>query len=198
MSNEPVVTRYTFPSEDLESALRRVAATHGVQDVYWDIWGREHRPGADIQQAVLRAVGVDVTSLATVDESLREWLRRERLALLPSCVVSADSESWLPVAFAAGADGATTLTVALEDGGVLESRARLVELAVFETVEVDGAVWSRARLPLPEGLPHGYHKATLVAGGVTASCELIHCPDRVFRPEAISADQRLAGIAISL
>ena len=98
MPNEPVVTQYPFPSEDLEAALRRVAATHGVQDVYWDIWGREHRPGADIQQAVLRAVGVDVTSVETVDNSLREWLRRERLALLPSCVVSADSESWLPVA----------------------------------------------------------------------------------------------------
>jgi 4-alpha-glucanotransferase len=198
MSNEPVIQRFAFPSADIDSALRQVAAAHGVQEVYWDIWGHEHRPDADVRKAVLASVGVDVSSVASVDGSMREWLSRERLALLPSCVVSSAAEAWLPVAFVAGTNGPAALTVSMEAGGKLEIQARLAELTVFEALAVDGVLWSRARLPLPAALPHGYHKAFLAANGVTASCELIHCPDRVFRPGEIGADQRLAGIAISL
>lgn len=198
MSNQPTVTRYEFPSADLGTALRRAAHAHGVQEVYWDIWGQEHRPDPDVQKAVLTSVGVDTSSVASVDSSLREWLARERLALLPACVVSSSAEPWLPVAFPAATDGTAALVVSLEAGGTLLAQRRLEELVVTETIDVDGVVWTRARLPLPEGLPHGYHKASLAANGATATCELIHCPDRVFRPEAISGDRRLAGIAISL
>ena len=185
MSNQPTVTRYEFPSADLGTALRRAAHAHGVQEVYWDIWGQDHRPDPDVQKAVLTSVGVDTSSVASVDSSLREWLARERLALLPACVVSSSAEPWLPVAFPAGTDGTAALVVSLEAGGTLLAQRRLEELVVTETIDVDGVVWTRARLPLPEGLPHGYHKASLAANGATATCELIHCPDRVFRPEAI-------------
>jgi len=99
MSNEPVVTRYEFPSPDLPTALRRAAAAHGVQDVYWDIWGREHQPDDDIKQSVLTSIGVDSASLESVDNSLLAWLHGERLALLPSCVVTSSNEPFLPVAF---------------------------------------------------------------------------------------------------
>jgi len=198
MSTEPVVSRYAFPSEDIGSALRRVAEAHGVQDSYWDIWGKEHRPDMDVQKAVLASVGVDTSSVASVDQAMRDWLSRERLALLPSCVVSSSAEAWLPVAFRSGADGSLALSVALEAGGVLTRRARMAELVVFESVEVDGVVWSRARMPLPDGLAHGFHKASLAGNGTAASCELIHCPDRVYRPAAIEGDRHVAGIAISL
>ena len=198
MSFEPAVTRYDFPSETLGAALQRTAVAHGVQDVYWDIWGREHRPALSVQKAILASIGVDVSSVDAVDASLREWLSRERVALLPSCVVSSVAEAWLPVAFLAGAGGGTHVTVRLEGGGVLERWGRLAELPVFETLEVEGAVWQRARLRLPEGLPLGYHRASLAANGATATCELIHCPDRVFEPAAVAGDRKMAGIAISL
>ena len=149
MSNEPVVTRYEFPSADIASALRRVAVAHGVQDVYWDIWGREQRPDEDVQKAVLASVGVDISSVGSVDGSFRTWLFRERLALLPPCVVSSTAEAWLPVAFPAGTDSAASLTVSLEEGGALTAQGRLAELVVFETIDVDGAVWSPARLQQP-------------------------------------------------
>jgi len=198
MSDEPVVTRYAFPSENIGTALRRVADAYGVQEVYWDIWGREHRPSEDVQAAVLRSMGVDVSSVESLDASLRGWLAAEKLALLPVCAVTSTAEPWVAVAFAAGADGVPELAVSMEGGGTLRSSARLAELAVIETIDVDGTVWTRARMPLPEGLPHGYHKAELRLGESAASCELIHCPDRVFRPETIGEDRRLAGIAISL
>ncbi len=198
MSNEPAVTRYTFPSESYAEALRRATGVHGVQDVYWDIWGREHRPDLDVQKAVLTAIGVDVSTLESVDASLREWLASERLALLPACVVSSTRDAFVPIAFRAGADGTAALTVLLEAGGMAASEARLSELRVIESLEVDGENWTRAEMPLPYDLPHGYHRALLAVSGAEASCELIHCPDRVYRPGHIAEDKRMAGIAISL
>ncbi len=198
MSNEPVVTRYEFPSPDLPTALRRAAAAHGVQDVYWDIWGREHQPDDDIKQSVLTSIGVDSTSLESVDNSLLAWLQRERLALLPSCVVSSSNEPFLPVAFPEGATGLAALTITTEAGDTLNTTAHLPNLNPIETIEINDARWTRAALPLPANLPHGYHQASLTANQTTAICQLIHCPDRVYQPPTIQADQRLAGIAISL
>ena len=198
MSNEPVVTRYEFPSPDLPTALRRAAAAHGVQDVYWDIWGREHQPDDDIKQAVLTSIGVDSASLESVDNSLLAWLQRERIALLPSCVVTSSNEPFLPVAFPDGATGSAILTVTTEDGDTLTITANLPDLNPIESIEINDSRWTRAALPLPANLAHGYHHATLTANQTTATCQLIHCPDRVYQPPTIQPDQRLAGIAISL
>jgi 4-alpha-glucanotransferase len=198
MSNGPVVTRYEFPSPDLPTALRRAAAAHGVQDVYWDIWGREHQPDDDIKQAVLTSIGVDSASLESVDNSLLAWLQRERIALLPSCVVTSSNEPFLPVAFPDGATGSAILTVTTEDGDTLTITANLPALNPIESIEINDSRWTRAALPLPANLAHGYHQATLTANQTTATCQLIHCPDRVYQPPTIQPDQRLAGIAISL
>ncbi len=198
MSLEEAVTLYPFPSADYGSALRRVAAAHGVQEVYWDIWGREHRPDEDVQKAILTAIGVDVASTGTLDAALREWLAAEKLCLLPPCVVSSVKDAWLPVAFPAGAAGPISLTIQLEDDGAAGREESLADLPVIETIELDGARWTRARLPLPEGLPLGYHRATVAVPGGEAACDLIHCPDRVYRQPAIADDRKLAGIAISL
>jgi 4-alpha-glucanotransferase len=198
MPIEPVLTRYDFPSPDLAAALQRVAEAHGVQEVYWDIWGNQHRPGPEIQRAILESMAVDASTVETLDAALRDWLRRERLAPLPVCVVSTESEPWAPVSLPAGAGGEATLTVELEEGGRLSVTAPVEELAEIETVVVDGAAWVRRRMRLPEGLPFGYHRAELMAQGIASACPLIHCPARVYRPEAITEDRRLAGIAISL
>ncbi|MBI2689779.1 MAG: 4-alpha-glucanotransferase [Acidobacteria bacterium] len=191
MANEAGVAHYVFPSENYPVALRRAAEAHGVQEVYWDIWGKEHKPDIEVQKAVLASMGVNVSSADTIDQSLRDWLRRERLALLPSCVVSSDADAWLPVTLPPGAGGSVTVTVALENGSALSAERRLAQV---KSVEFDGLTWSRGRIPLPEGLPHGYHKATVAASGLTATCELVHCPDKVYD----TGNHRMAGIAISL
>jgi 4-alpha-glucanotransferase len=198
MSTQPVVTRYEFPSKDIETALRRVAVALGVQDVYWDIWGREHRPGGEVQRAVLTSMGVDAGTVEAIDGWFRGWLARERLALVPKCVVSSTESAWLPLGIAAGADGPATVTVVLEGGGRMEASALVGELETIETVVVDGVEGRRLRLPLPAGLPYGYHRASVVTDAGTGTCELIHCPDRAYRPATLSDGRRMAGIAISL
>ena len=74
----------------------------------------------------------------------------------------------------------------------------MAELQVFERVEVDGEEWIRARTAAA-----GRRCRTAIIErhgrglGSVRSCELIHCPDRVYRPSAIECDGRMAGIAIS-
>lgn len=198
MPNEPVVTRYQFPSADTASALQRLAAAHGIQDVYWDIWGREHRPGEEVQRAVLASLGIDASTTETLDAAMRQWLHAERLALLPPCAVTSTAEPWIPAAIAGSPSGAYRLTVTLEDGTFLAREGQLDAVAVLETISEGDADWTRIALPLPDGLAHGYHKAALSANGSHAACELIHCPDRVFSPPQVGEEGRLAGIAISL
>lgn len=202
MSDTPPDTDYQFPSSDYESALRRMGRLVGVQDTYWDIWGRQKTAGIDVERAILETMGVSAGTLEELDESARRWLARERFALLPVCAVTAPAESWVLTAIPEGGFHTGLLEVQLEDGVAMARECALDSLHREETADFDGCHYLRLRFPLPENLPFGYHSAQLTLRGAhgerRVSCPLLHCPDRMFEPSAISGGARRAGVAISL
>lgn len=199
MDDETVEARITFPSDSYELALRRVGEALGVQDVYWDIWGKEHRPEAAIQQSVLRSMGVDDSTTESLDAAYREILAHGRLAILPLCTVSSEAEPWVPVGFGRGVDWPLRLIVTDESGRTWERTARTSELELMDEVIIGGARFDRAKFPLPDGLGLGYHRAKLqTPDGRPAEGSLIHCPDKTYFPPALQGEARVAGIAISL
>ncbi len=157
-------------------ALGRAAELWGIEPQFWDIWGRLHVTSAETKQAILRAMGVAVDTVAQLEQAISSRREREQTRAIPPCVVL--SETLRPRQFP----------------------ARIAEDASVEILHEDGTldrypVGAGAFLPLPEALPLGYYDVTVsTPGRPPERTRLILTPDRAWAPD----DLRAAGIAVSL
>ncbi len=176
------ISRNTAPDPpEIENAAR----AWGVETDYWDIWGRQHHASTELETAILRSLGVDTSSSASLGEAMdRHDQRRFRSPLAPTIFLTAknsphDISLSLP---AKHADSPALLHLRLEDGGTLDLEV------------TPGAQHIR----LPDDLPLGYHELSFeIAGESWPPSRLIVCPDRAFEPTGLR-DGRAAGLAISL
>ncbi len=184
----------SLPSAHRDDAIAQAASLFGVQSVYWDIWGQEHRPESAIQSAILAALGLPSANAVALDTAIRQRVLSSPLAFLPPAVVVSTDAPTVPLCvphpFQPSAENRWTLT--LEDGRVL---AEAYSVNQSETVTFDGAKFDRLSLTLPADLPLGYHQLSVNYGTRQASAKLIYCPSAA---PALPAGQRLSGIAISL
>ena len=79
-------------------------------------------------------------------------------------------------------------TCRLEDGGECYGHAVLDE----------GARGRRLTMPLPAGLPLGYHRLELEAGNISARINLIVAPDRCYLPAGLEPGARSWGLSCQL
>ena len=64
--------------------LAQAAKACGIETEYWDVWGKQHHSSADTQTAILRSLGVDASTPASLERALeerswREWQRLLRI-----------------------------------------------------------------------------------------------------------------------
>ncbi len=138
----------------LDDALRDAAERNGVQQDFWDIFGRRHFTDPEANRAILTALGFDCTS----EDSLRASLARRAAIengrpLPPVLVVSENEPLRVP--------GTFDLDIVTEQGD-----RHCVRME-------NGAPTSAPRLPL------GYHEAT----AKNCTMRLIVTPDRAHLPE---------------
>jgi 4-alpha-glucanotransferase len=137
----------------LDDALRDAAGNYGVQQDFWDIFGRQHFTAPETNRAILTALGFDCASEDALRASVAAREQDESLrALPPVLVVSQNAALRIP--------GNFDLEITTEQGDLHRLR--------FE----DGVPRRELRLPL------GYHTAR--AG--EASMRLIVTPDRAHSP----------------
>jgi 4-alpha-glucanotransferase len=184
----------TLPSSDLNQATAQAAELLGVQSVYWDIWGQEHRPDPVIQRSILTALDVPTGSVAELDDAIRKEVHASHLAFLPPAMVTAPDSPFVrfcvPHPFAAAEANQWQLT--LEDGSPLTGSFAVESI---ETIAFEGADFDAVTLRLPADVPYGYHRIRITCAGREGSTHLIHCPASA---PALPAGQRLSGIAVSL
>lgn len=165
---------------------------------YYDIWGQRHEASEATLRAVLSSLGVE----ANDDESLRRswsaYLARQNELVLDPVTVGLNSQP-VHVELRRGPG---------EQGG---------EVQAFLTFELGGSqsfVWRAEdleegqeqgvlRLPLPAGLPLGYHDLEVASHPERGmprrgKQRLIIAPDRAWLPERLTGGGRMAGIAVSL
>jgi len=170
------------PSHDYKTALTAAAESCGIEQDYWDIFGKRHYASDEVLQAILKSLGIETTSAETIDTSIRARRRTDTTALLAPTIVITSGQN-LPLSIppqAAGADA--EVQIQLEDGST----------RVFQThLDVDS-------LPLPAGLPLGYHQIglTVPAHNLHATARFILCPGKAYRPFETSG--RAAGIGVSV
>lgn len=132
--------------------LIALAEAHGVATAYWSFFGDHVQVPASTLRAVLTAMGVDTASeeaigraRAAADEA--PWRR-----LLPPSVVvrHGGGDVWVHVA-----DGYDVqVSVVLEDGSHWELP---IPAQQSEAREIDGSTRWRVHVPLPSGIPLGWH-----------------------------------------
>ncbi|MES1242605.1 MAG: 4-alpha-glucanotransferase [Acidobacteriota bacterium] len=152
--------------------LRELARLYGVQTSYNDAMGRRVEAGAEALLGVLRALDAAVESLEEVPEALRE--RREELASRiaePVVVAWGGRAPALELRF--GVDSGSLACRFDLDGG--ERWAWDRELSALPATPSGGRL-----LGLPDGLPTGYHRLRVSAGGKSAETLVISAPEKCF------------------
>jgi 4-alpha-glucanotransferase len=159
----------------LDDALRFAAERNGVQQDFWDIFGRRHFTTTETNRAILTALGFDCSSEETLRNSFAERDRVDERRLLPSVLVVSENERLrIPLV---SERGTFDLEIATEQGA-------------HHCVRIEnGAAPSDLRLPL------GYHEAS-VSHSKAGACtmRLIITPDRAHPP----APGKHAGLGITL
>ncbi len=137
----------------LDDALRSAAERNGVQQDYWDIFGRRHFTEPETNRAILTALGFDCTTEGSLRASLAAREAADRARLLPEVMVVSENEP-LPLI------GSFDINIVTEQGETHNARVE------------DGVVSPTLKLPL------GYHNAR--AGD--CMMRIIVTPDRALLP----------------
>ena len=184
------------PSGSFTEALARAAELFGVQSSFHDIWGKQHVTTVEVKEAILRSLGVDTLSTASIDAAIHARLKEET-ALLPPTLVLLASDARFPLTvptYLAMSEASAAIT--FENGQSRHLTFQLASAEPQQRFEFDGESYIRFELSLPRDLPLGYHKFTLALEGLHASSHLILAPGRAYLP--LSLGRKYAGIAISL
>lgn len=167
--------------------LLELAHGRGVATEYWDWRGRHVHVSADTIRSVLRALGIDASTDAAVETSLRDQADASWRRTLPPTVVSREGWTpWLAVHVPHGA--AVWLEIELEDGSTRP--ATQVDHWVPSRT-IDGREVGEATFELPVDLPLGWHRLRAHVDGVaddpTSTATLVVTPGRLQLPPALAA-----------
>ncbi len=179
--------------------LKEAARSLGVEQVFWDIWGKRHEAPDDVLKSILGSLGVYTTSDKSLQQALAlrsadEWTR----LLPPTLVVLQEDASFSISVPLAVADTRLKASIELEDGSKRESWISLKDELTGEQCRVKQRDFVKKKISLGAGLPLGYHRLTLnIAGSPESQARLVVCPSRAFQPEWLQ-NGKAAGIAVSL
>lgn len=203
------------PAQSHEESLEKAAQTWGIENEFWDIFGHRHTATPAIQEKILTALGLAAGSLKSLEAERRRNFERIAGALVPPVSVLKESEKALVLSVLGEQRSPVRIVVHLEEGGersqVFEAGqlqqvggfllpAETSAAAESETAELKPARrWNTYRLPLPSGVPLGYHRASVNVGeGCTTEAQVIVAPERAYLPKRLSEGGKTAGVAITL
>ena len=195
--------------EQEKDELVRLAAAHGIQRSYSDIWGNLHETPLDTLEQMLVAMGVDVSQPAETLLHLEHnfWTQLAKPVLVES-INQLPTELFfqVPTDRVASEDSSSQFRVQLEiigeDSASLTHSYYSEQLAFKEAHEVDGITYERWSIPFPTELSTGYYRFKLTVAYEEQSqqqtIQVIVCPEQTYLPPGLQDDGKRAGIAISL
>jgi malto-oligosyltrehalose trehalohydrolase/4-alpha-glucanotransferase len=183
-------------------ALLELADRMSVEPSFRDARGQTVEATPETKQALLAAMGLDVSDEAHAQAELERLRRTDWLQpLAPVTVHRTDAgPATADVVFPAG----TQLVIwrlRLEDGAERSGESRFDQLALTEETDLDGQRLQRRRLVLGDELPWGYHQLELLSASdrdPLGVASLVVTPGRCWLPPVVSDGKRLWGIAAQL
>ena len=182
--------------------LERLAALHGIEPGYHDVFGAWHAPSEATQRALLAAMGVDERSSEAIDTALAEHEREHWSRVLPAVAVlrSGGLRNGLRIHLREASLARTlALRIVEESGEQREERIDPLALTRPEVMERGELQVHAFTLPLPADLPEGYHHPTILEGGAAlGGATLVVAPDHAYLPRALEDGGRVWGSTVQL
>ena len=178
-------------------ALRQLARSCGIQVEYVDTSGAVQIASEESLLAVLRALGVNLGTLADagpalIDRQLKTWRRPIEPVLLSWDGAPDPVELRLP---AAHASAQVLCHLVMDETGTTQDwTIDAGSLHVVASADIAGERFVAWHLPLPTGLATGYHRLTLTVGDLPATQALvIAAPARAYAGPADHGAENAAG-----
>ena len=197
-----------MPDSSEHQLLVTLAERAGVALEYYDIAGTLHHASDDTLRDILKSMGFNVVSAASLAAALKEWDDRPWKQACDSVLVVREGEAGRPwiCCLAAEDGGEGTLTVRWqardEQHAVVKEGQAGPGLTAIEVRFINGLRHVRVELPLPTGLSLGYYTITFQAegllGGSNGSVPLIVAPRQCYVPPFVEAHQKIWGLALQL
>ena len=181
--------------------LQWLAAAHGVEAGFHDIWGFRHEVSDASLRALLGDLGVPAGSAADVDFGLatahhRYWRRlAEPVIALAAPAETIEVLVRLP---RRGPGDRLAWRLTPESGPARQGEADVDALPLRERADVDGLAYESRTLAIGAGLAPGYHGLALRAGDTEASVLVIAAPAHCYRPPSLDDGARVWGWSVQL
>ncbi len=167
-----------------DRSLRRLARLAGVAPAFRNVWGEQHQVSPDTLRAILAAMGFAAASEDDFLAGIAELERAQWDPLLPPVVTLLAGDAPFAVSVATETEGRARWRLTLESGEQQEGSAELQGLTVLAERREQGRRRRRIALPLPPGVPPGYHRLAVSVGEDSAETALIVAPRRCHLPSA--------------
>jgi 4-alpha-glucanotransferase len=179
----------------MNDALVWLTGVAGIEHRYWDGLGVQRDLQEPTAFALLDALGYNV---ADVGAQCKASADEKFLAPLPPAVVirSGETATIMVALRQQHRDENIAWELALENGERSSGEFVPARLHQAEDREIDGFHYGRFALPLPAGIPPGYHRLRLPTLAVETL--LIAAPARCFIPDALAQNARRWGLAVQL
>jgi 4-alpha-glucanotransferase len=184
----------------VDSALiERLARLRGIGDAYYNYRGELQYFAVDSKLGILRAMGCAVDDDAALAAAAEQLEASQSRRFLPALAAVRGPRALIDVNISARQLGAMLVwSVTLEDGTRREGATSSGDCRELWRGESNGSWITRRQFQLPIDLPPGYHELEIKIGAESSRCLLIASPAQCFELPALTAGQRLWGLAVQL
>jgi 4-alpha-glucanotransferase len=194
------------PADTYAAALERAARLWKVDLSYYDLFGKKHEASDEVVRAILASLGVDCSSLNSLNQAIEKRLLDFWTQVLPEVQVvgfhnSAPAWANLPEDCM---KGMLLVSFTWEDGGQSTYTYAPTALEGLGSFVHKGKRYRRLRIPLPAETPLGYHRMEVRAApkagdpSVSGETDLIVTPERAYQPAILDQGGKCAGLGVSL
>lgn len=179
--------------------LYPLARLHGVQTAYYDAHHLRKQASTESLLAVLHSLGAPMATLQDARSAWREQQQRLWQRPLEPVLVAWDNKPLLASIRLPLDTAEATLSchLKLETGEELRWEWRGGSLGILEAAEVEGMKYVVKQLPLPGGLPWGYHRLVVELPGRQEKSLVISAPIKAYTPPG-EVENRSWGVFLPL
>lgn len=195
------MTSHSFSHEGTQASthlIEQLAQLVGFHQSYTDSFGRQVFAKDEARQALLNAMGYDLSSDAVLDAQIKSLNEQTWRTMLPATHIAKceESEHSLTLSIKQSQSNTVKLGITTETGESIQQELALINLKRVDETQLGSEHFVKYQLTLPT-LTQGYHQLSVAYEEQNASCHLIFAPKTCYSPQEASPS-KMWGYAAQL